>query len=637
MQTNPPPAPPSGRGVLVVAPSGRGVLYILPHEGGVRGGLFFAILLSILLCSLTYLPALAEEETALAKSHAISIYGDVKYPSDFTHFDYVNPNAPKGGEIILPEIGTFDSLNGNILKGKPAGDLGLLFDTLMTPSMDETATNYGLVAEYAEVPESGKYIIFYLNPKAKFSDGTKITADDVVFTFNIIMEKGHPYYKIYYGEIAGVEKLSDSSVKFNFKNPKNKELKYIIGQLPVLSKKYYESHEFEKTTLEPPLGSGPYLVDSVEQGRQITYKRNPDYWAKDLPVNQGMYNFDRIRHEYYMDVNVAIQAFKSGSLDLRYENVAKNWATAYNIPAVESGKIKKEKIYHQIPTGMQAFAFNIRRDKFKNKNIRKAISYVLDFEWMNENLFYGSYERTQSYFENSIYAARGLPEGRELELLEEFRDKLPAEVFNEEFTLPKSDGSGRIRKRLLQARNILEQEGYKIKDGVLIDENGKPFEVEFLLQNGSSLDRLMPSIVNNLKILGIETKLRAVDASQYKQRMDEFDYDLVTVVWGQSNSPGNEQMNYWHSANADTKGSRNYIGIKNPVVDALVERLIIAEDKEDLVAICKALDRVMLWEYYVIPHFYAGYFRILYWDKFARPETLPKYDSQFGLWTWWVK
>ena len=569
-------------------------------------------------------------------THAVSIYGDIKYPAGFEHYEYVNPDAPKGGKIVLPEIGTFDSLNPYILKGKTAAGVGLLFDTLMSGAQDETATSYGLIAQSAEIPASNEYIIFNINPAARFSDGSKITADDVVFSFDVLMEEGHPVYKIYYGEITSSEKLAELRVKFNFKNPKNRELKFIIGELPIFSKAYYEKNDFAKTTLEPPLGSGPYLVKSVEQGRQITYERNPNYWAKNLPVNKGRYNFDEVRHEYYLDANVAIQAFKSGALDLRYENIAKNWANAYNIEAVKTGKIQKKKIYHSIPVGMQGFAFNTSRKKFSNPKIRKAISMAMDFEWMNKNLFYGSYERTKSYFQNSIYASSGVPQGKELELLEPYRQQLPTELFKQEFILPISDGSGYIRDRLLVARDILTNEGWKIEDGKLT-KNGEIFKLEFLTQKGSALDRLMPSIFENLKILGIEAVLREADTSQYKKRLDEFDYDIIAVVWGQGNSPGNEQMNYWHSSTAGRKGSRNFANIKNPVVDALVEKLIVAETKDELVTICRALDRVLLWNYYVIPHFYAGYFRILYWNKFAQPETLPKYDSEFGMWTWWVE
>lgn len=590
-------------------------------------GLKFIVLVIMLLA-----PIISNAKT----THAISIFGDVKYPANFKHFDYVNPSAPKGGKIVLPEIGSYNSLNPYILKGETAAGIGMIFDTLMTSSLDETGTNYGLIAKSATIPDDNSYIIFNLNPKARFSDGTEVTADDVKFTFETLLAKGHPYFQIYYAEIGDVEKLGKYRVKFNFKNTKNRELKFILGGLPVLSKAYYDNVDFEKTTLVPPLGSGPYRVKSLEQGRAISYERRDDYWAKDLPVNIGFYNFDEIRHEYYKDTNVAIQAFKSGKLDLRYENVAKNWANAYDIAAVHDGRILKELIPHSIPTGMQAFVFNTRKNKFKDVRVRKAISLAFDFEWMNKNLFYDSYTRTESYFSNSIYASSGLPSEAELALLEPFRDELPTEVFSQEFSLPVSDGSGRIRDQLVEAAKLLDAAGWKLKDKKLT-KDGRPLRIEFLLQSGATMERLIPPISKNLEQLGITTKIRAVEPSQYKQRTDEFNFDIIVNVWGQSNSPGNEQINYWHSSSADVKGSKNYIGIKSPAIDALVTKVVNSKDKGELLTATHALDRALLWNYYVIPQFYAGFFRVLHWDKFDKPKTLAIYDSQFGLWTWWAK
>jgi microcin C transport system substrate-binding protein len=575
-----------------------------------------------------------------APTHAVSVFGDVKYPPNFKHYEYVNPAAPKGGKITMPAIGNYNNLNPYILKGQSVGGVALLFDTLMTPSWDETGTNYGLVAKSVKLADDGSYIIFNLNPKAVFSDGSEVTADDVVFTYNALITKGHPAYQIYFAEIGELEKLGKYRVKFNFKNPENRELKFIIGQLPVLSKAYYDVEnggvDFEKTTLVAPLGSGPYKVKSLKQGREITYERRADYWAKDLPVNVGIYNFDKIKYEYYKDTDVAIQAFKSGKLDLRYENVAKNWANAYDIKAVHDGRIVKELIPHSIPTGIQAFALNTRKEKFADARVRKALNLAFDYEWMNKNLFYESYTRTSSYFSNSIYAATGLPSEFELKLLEPYRDQLPEEVFTQEFKQAKSDGSGRIRERLVEAAKLLEEAGWKLENNKLT-KDGKQFEIEFLLQSGATMERLIPSLAKNLEQLGITSKIRAVEPSQYKQRTDEFDFDLIVNVWGQSNSPGNEQINYWHSSSAGTKGSMNYIGIKSPVVDALVNKIVYARDKENLITATHALDRVLLWNYYVIPQFYAGFFRILHWDKFAKPKTMPIYDAQFGLWTWWAK
>lgn len=570
-------------------------------------------------------------------SYAISTFGDIKYPPNFKHFEYVNPDAPKGGTIILPDIGKFDNLNPYILKGSSASDLGLLFDSLMQTADDETSTSYGLIAQSVEYDDSNTWVIFNLNPKAKFSDGSQITADDVVFTFNTLMTKGHPIYKIIYGVIGSAEKLGKHRVKFTINSPENKEAKLIIGQLPVLSQAYYDKVEFDKTTLVAPLGSGPYLVEKVEPGRSITYKRNPNYWAKDLPVNVGRYNFDKIRHEVYMDVYVAIQALKSGAVDLRYENVAKNWANAYNIDVVKSGKIKKELIKHEIPQGMQGFVFNTRQSKFSDRKVRQAVALTLDFEWMNKNVFYNAYTRTHSYFSNSIYASSGLPTGKELEILEKYRDQLPPEVFTTEYSLPESDGSGRIRERLIEARNLLAEAGWKIRDGKLKNDKGEAFTIEFLIEDGSTFERLLPSVMKNLDVLGIESKTKEVDVSQYQKRVEGFDYDMIVGSWPAPLSPGSEQVNYWHSSSADVKGSRNFIGIKSPVVDALVEGILKAEDKDTLVATTHALDRVLLWNNYVIPNWYIDSFRIVHWDKFGKPSFMPKYDTNFGMYNWWVK
>jgi len=593
------------------------------------------LIITIIFCIL--IPDTCPLANEVSTSHAVSTYGDIKYPKYFRHFDYVNPNAPKGGEIVLPEIGSFDNLNPFILKGRAAADTDLLFDTLMRGSDDETATSYGLVAESAEFPEDNTYVIFNLRPEAKFSDGSLVTADDVVFSFDTLKEKGHPQYKILFAEVKSATKLEKYKVRFDFSNPKTRELKILVGSLPILSKAYYSKHEFNKTTLEVPLGSGPYSIERVDPGRAIVYKRRDDYWAKDLGVNKGRYNFDRIRHEYYLDVNVAIQAFKSGGVDLRYENIAKNWANSYNIPAVRDGKIIKVKLPNQIPSGMQCFTLNLRRDKFKDIRVRKALNLAMDFEWMNKNLFYNSYTRTSSYFANSIYASSGLPEGMELEILQQYRDDLPEEVFTTEFKLPVSDGSGRIRSQLVEAQKLLNEAGWFIRNGALVNDKGEKFEIEILLQSGSSFDRIMGSFQRNLQILGIKTNLKSVDTSQYKQLLDNFEYDSFVNTFAESLSPGTEQMSYWHSSSAETKGGMNYLGVQNPVVDKLVEAIIAAKDKETVVATTHALDRVLLWNYYVIPQWHIGSFRLLYWNKFEHPETLPKYDSQFGLMNWWVK
>lgn len=581
--------------------------------------------------------ALAGNALADETSYAISIYGDIKYPAGFTHFDYTNPDAPKGGEIIMPDIGNFDNVNPFILKGHPVADSDLMFDTLMSGAADETSTSYGLIAKSVEFPKDNSYVIFNLRPEAKFSDGSELTADDVVFSFNTLKDKGHPIYKIMFGEIKSATKLGKYKVRFDFSNPKTRELKIVIGSLPVFSKKYYDTHEFGKTTLEQPLGSGPYVIENIDPGRSITYKRRADYWAKDLPVNKGRYNFERIKHEYYLDVNVAIQAFKSGVVDLRYENSAKNWANAYNIPAIKEGKIIKEKLKNEIPQGMQAFAFNLRHDKFKDVRVRHAISLALDFEWMNHNLFYNSYTRNDSYFANSIYASSGIPQGKELELLKPFAGQLPPELFSQPFKLPVSDGSGYIRPQLVEAMKLLNEAGWHIKNGQLQNAKGEPLNIEILVIHGSGFERIFGSFQKNLELLGIGSSIKSVDSSQYKELSDSFDFDMCIQSWHESLSPGTEQMNYWHSSSADVKGSENIAGIKNPVVDALILDIIKAQDKDDLIAATRALDRVLLWNYYSIPNWYIGSFRLLYWNKFERPKILPKYDAGFGLMEWWVK
>ncbi len=593
---------------------------------------------AIFLCAVVFSAALPQTTTAeVVHSHAISVFGDVKYPYNFRHFDYVNPDAPRGGTIVLPAIGTFDNMNPYILKGRSASETNLLFDTLMANANDETATSYGLVAQSVEYDTDNQWIIFHLRPQAKFSDGSPITAEDVVFTYDTLKEKGHPIYKLFYADIGKATALGKRSVKFEITKPENREAKLLLGQLPVLSKKYYENVTFDKTTTVAPLGSGPYIVGKVDQGRSHTYKRNPDYWAKDLPVNVGRYNFDRIRYEYYFDTNVAIQAFKSGAVDLRYENIAKHWANSYNIPQVRNGQIIKEMIPHEIPQGMQAFALNMRREKFQDIRVRKALTLALDFEWMNKNVFYNAYLRSDSFFSNSIYAAKGLPEGRELTILEKYRGQIPDEVFTTPYSLPESDGKGHIRERLIEARALLEEAGWKIKNGRLTNDKGEVLTVEFLMDQGSTFQRIWPALNENFRILGIRGRLREVDTTQYQKLVEQFNFDMIVASWPVSLSPGTELVNYWHSSSADIPGSRNLSGVKDKTIDSLIGRILRANNKDSLVASVRALDRVLLWNYYVIPQWYIGSFRILYWDKFARPETMPKYDVRFGLYNWWAK
>lgn len=569
-----------------------------------------------------------------APSHGLSLFGDLKYGPDFKHFDYVNPDAPKGGSMRLSAIGTFDNLNPYIVRGIPAAGMGQTFDTLMMPSEDEPGSEYGLIAESAELAADRMSVLYTLRREARFHDGSPITPEDVIWTFNTLREKGQPMYRSYYGDVEKVEAEGERGVRFHFKSADNRELPQILGQMPVLSKKYWEERDFTRTTLDAPLGSGPYRVEAVDPGRSITYRRVPDYWAADLPVRRGRNNVDQLRYDYYRDGTIALEALKAGQYDVRLENSSKAWATGYDGPALRQGLLKKEEIPNELPRGMQGFGYNQRRALFEDPKVRQALAYGFDFEWSNKNLFYDAYKRTRSYFDNSELAATGLPQGEELELLERFRDKLPEEVFTREYNPPRYDGSGNIRDGLREALNLLKEAGWSIKGGKLVnDKTGQPFEFEILLVQ-PEFERIVLPFVRNLERMGISVRVRTVDTSQYQKRMDTFDYDMTVVSFGQSLSPGNEQRDYWGSQAADQEGSRNLLGIKNPVIDALIEEIIRAPSRESLVARTRALDRVLQWGHYVIPQFHTDLWRIAYWDKFRRPEIAPKYG--LGLDTWWI-
>ncbi len=578
-------------------------------------------------------PAARAASEDVTVGHAASMFGDLKYGPGFTNFEYANPDAPKGGEVRLHAIGTFDSLNPYILKGVPANGLGYVFETLMVNSEDEPFSEYGLIAETIEFPRDRSWVAFTLRPEARWHDGTPITVDDVLFSFEMLTTKGHPFYRAYYKNVAKPEAVGERKVKFPFTGAVNRELPLIVGQLPIISKAYFTANAFEKTTLEPPLGSGPYRIESLEPGRSITYRRVENYWAENLPVRRGLHNFDTIRIDYYRDPTVALEAFKSHEYDFRVENTAKVWATAYAGPNFDGGLIAKEEIRHSIPTGMQGFFFNTRRAKFKDRTVRQALAYAFDFEWTNKNLFNGAYTRTKSYFSNSEMASAGLPGPDELALLEPFRDRLPPEVFVKTYEPPVTDGSGNVRRNLRAALKLLREAGWTIRDGTLSSPDGEPMEIEFLIVS-PQFERIIAPMVRNLKKLGVTTRIRLVDTAQYQRRLDTFDFDVIVGSIGQSLSPGNEQRNYWTGTAADTEGSRNYAGINDRVVDALVEKLINASDRESLVTAARALDRVLLWGHYMIPHWHIRHFRVAYWNKFARPSITPKYALGFD--TWWV-
>jgi microcin C transport system substrate-binding protein len=589
-----------------------------------------AVVLALL--AATAAPAWSRSESAPA-THGLSIHGDLKYPPDFKHFDYVNPRAPKGGSVTLAAVGTFDSLNPFILKGVPAAGIAMTFDTLTVQSSDEPASEYGLVAESIETPSDRSWVAFRLRPTARFHDGSPITVEDVMWTFETLRTKGHPLYRSYYAAVASVEKTGPRTVRFAFKPGDNRELPVIVGQLPVLAKAYWATRDFTKTTLEAPLGSGPYKVESLEPGRSITYRRVKDYWGATLPVNVGRFNFDTIRYDYYRDDTVALEAFKGGAFDFRQESSSKNWATAYDVPAVRDGRIRKESIVNEVPTGMQGFVFNTRRAIFEDPRVREAIAVAFDFEWSNVHLFYGAYTRTKSYFSNSELASRGLPSPAELEVLEPLRGKIPDEVFTREYA-PPSTANGGMRPNLVRALELLKQAGWVVRDLKLVNaQTGQPLAFEILLDD-PNFERITLPFVKNLERLGISARVRTVDAAQYEYRMKQFDFDMTVVLLPQSLSPGNEQVDYFGSVSADTPGSRNVAGIRDPAVDRLIELLIAAPDRPSLVARTRALDRVLLWGHYVIPHFHINAFRVAYWNRFGRPAVAPK--NEIGFDTWWI-
>ncbi|MEX1109717.1 MAG: extracellular solute-binding protein [Dongiaceae bacterium] len=581
----------------------------------------------------------AEESTATdapgQTMHAIAMHGDPLYGPDFAHFDYVNPDAPKGGTLTLDAVGTYDTFNPYTLKGVPAAGISLTYESLMVSSGDEAFTEYGLIVETITVPEDRSWVEFALRPEARWHDGEPITAADVVFSFDTLKAKGHPFYRAYYGSVATAVALDTHRVRFEFIEGENRELPLIIGQMPVLPKHYWEGRDFEAPTLEPPLGSGPYRVKNFESGRAVTYERVEDWWGADLPVNVGQYNWGEIRFEYYRDPTVTLEAFKAGQFDFQQVSSAKEWATAYDIPQVRDGRIVKESIPNENPTGMQAYFFNTRRDVFTDPLVREAIGLAFDFEWTNKTLFYDQYTRTKSYFSNTELASGGLPEGEELEILERYRGRIPDELFTTPFDVPATDGSGNNRANLRRASDLLKEAGWVVEDGIRVHaETGKELTFEILLNN-PLFERISLPFVQNLEKLGITPRLRTVDTAQYQNRVDAFDFDMIVGGIGQSLSPGNEQRDFWSSASADIPGSRNAIGIKDPVIDELIELVIAAPSRESLIARTRALDRVLLWGQYVIPHWHIQADRVVYWNKFGHPETPPKYGLAM-INTWWI-
>ncbi len=576
----------------------------------------------------------ARDPDKIHVAHAIAMHGEPKYGPDFTHFDYLNPDAPKGGTLREAAQGGFDSFNPYIAKGNAADGMGYIFETLLTNGADEAFTEYGLIAETVEWPEDRSWVAFTLRPEARWHDGQPITVDDVIFSLDLLKTKGHPQLRFYYQSVTSAEKIGPRKVRFTFSEGDNRELPLIVGQMPVLPKHYWETRDFEKTTLEPPLGSGPYRIDSFEPGRFIVFERDKDYWGKDLPVNRGRYNFDRIRIDYYRDDTVIRQALKAGNIDMRDENQAKAWALDYDTPAVRDGWLVKGEFPHRNPTGMQAFVMNSRRAVFQNRTVRRALAYAFDFEWSNRNLFFSQYTRTESYFSNSELAATGLPSPRELEILEPYLGRIPDEVFTTEYRAPATDGSGWPRENLTRAFELLAEAGWIVRDMKLVNaETGEQMRFEILLIS-PAFERIVLPFKRNLNRLGIEVSVRLVDTAQYINRIRSFDFDMIVGGWGESESPGNEQRDFWTTRSAQTQGSRNYAGIENPVVDELVEQIISAPDRESLIARTRALDRVLLWGHYVIPNWHIRIDRIAYWDKFGQPDYIPRRGTSVNY--WWI-
>ncbi|WP_426417482.1 extracellular solute-binding protein [Aestuariirhabdus sp. LZHN29] len=583
----------------------------------------------------------ATENTDVQISHGIAMHGAPKYNEDFTHFDYANPDAPKGGTLRLAVIssGGFDSLNPFIVKGISAAGMGYLgtsylYESLTSRSQDEAFTEYGRIAERIEWPQDRSWVTFHLNPKARFHDGKAITSSDVAFTFDLLTTQGHPLYRTYYKNVKQVTVIDERSIRFDFEAGDNRELVLIVGQMPILPKHYWEGRDFNKTGMEMPLGSGPYRIESVDAGRSISYQRVEDYWGADLPINRGHYNFDEIRFDYYRDDTVAIEALRAGEYDYREENSARNWATLYSGKRFDQGLMVKEAIPNSNPTGMQGFVYNTRRDLFTDARVREALAYAFDFEWTNKNLFYGAYTRTESYFSNSEMASSGLPSEREMALLTRYKDQLPPRVFTETYHPPKTSGDGNIRRNLGKAMRLLKEAGWEIRNKRLTNiSSGKHFDFEILLAS-PAFERIALPFKKNLQRLGINMDVRMVDTQQYIQRVRSFDFDMIVGGFGQSSSPGNEQRDFWHSSQADLQGSRNQIGIKNPVIDSLIDNLISAHSREELITATRALDRVLLWNFYVIPNWHITSDRVAYWNKFGRPAALPKYGVSLD--TWWM-
>lgn len=596
-------------------------------------------------------PAFAQEAAVAATSaaaepewrHGGALNGEPKYPADFAHFDYVDPDAPKGGTVRLSTSVGYDSFNLAINRGSVAPGVGLIYDTLMTSAFDEipTSAEYGLVAEAMRYPDDYSWVEYRLNPEARWHDGEPITPDDVLWTLETLRAE-HPFYAFYYGDVASGEAVDDRTVRFTFTGPGNRELPKILGQLPVLPKHWWtaagpngQPRDVTRTTLEPPLGSGAYKVGSFEPGRFVTFERVPEYWAADHPTQVGKNNFDTIRYEVFRDETVALEAFRAGRYDYRAENSARNWATAYDFDSVRRGDVVLETFPDEASGIMQAFVPNLRLERFQDERVRRALNLLFDFESLKDSIFYGQYERIASYFEGTELASRGLPEGRELEILEAVSDLVPPEVFTEAYTNPVGGNPQAVRENAREAVRLFAEAGYELRNQRLVNAaTGEPFTIKFLLVQ-PSMERVVVPFQQSLRRIGIESSIRNVDPSQYQNRLRTRDFEMIVTSWGQSLSPGNEQRDFWGSAAADREESRNYTGIKDAGVDALIERVIFASDREDLVAATKALDRVLLHNDFVVPMFFTNVDRTARWNRFSHPDNIPPYTNGFPTIWWW--
>jgi len=575
--------------------------------------------------------------------HGLSLFGEPRYPPGFPHFDYVNPAAPQGGAVRMIAFGTFDNFNQVVagVKGSLASGLDLVIETLMTPSLDEVSTEYGLLAEAVRFPDDHAWVTYRLRADARWHDGRPVTVEDVIYSFNV-WKQNSPQLAAYYRHVVNAEKTGERDVTFVFDKGGNRELPQIVGQLPVLPRHWWEGtdasgrkRDVTQTTLEPPLGSGPYRLKDFTPGRTVVYERVADYWGRHLNVNIGTNNFTQIRYEYFRDSTVALEAFKGDQVDWRIENSAKNWATSYDFPAVREKKVVLEEFPIRNYGVMQAFAFNIRREKFHDPRVRRAFNFAFDFEEMNKQLFFGQYTRIKSYFEGTELACSGVPQGQELEILQTVKDQVPARLFTEPYSNPVGGTPENVRNNLRHALALFREAGYEIRDTKLVNaKTGEPFAVEFLVEDPAT-ERFVLFYRPSLQRLGMTVTVRMVDSAQYENRLRQWDFDIITANWGESLSPGNEQRGYWGSAAADQPGSRNLIGIKNPAVDAMIDRVIYAKDRAELVAATHALDRVLLWNFYVVPQWTYGKVRTARWDRFGRPAVMPKYGTSAFPAIWW--